>query len=97
MKIHISDETKTLLKSFNTFVIEERGKIEVKVRKGFICLYEINILFLFPLFLVFGYFLASVLAINHVSNINLFVCKGKNTVFTGETMSYDDLLVFLVI
>ncbi|XP_052224887.1 atrial natriuretic peptide receptor 1-like [Dreissena polymorpha] len=30
MKIHISDETKTLLKSFNTFVIEERGKIEVK-------------------------------------------------------------------
>ncbi|XP_052224888.1 atrial natriuretic peptide receptor 1-like [Dreissena polymorpha] len=30
MKIHISDETQQLLKTFNTFVLEERGTIEVK-------------------------------------------------------------------
>ena len=32
MKIHVSNDTKKVLDNFNTFILEERGAIEVKVR-----------------------------------------------------------------
>ena len=33
MKIHISTETKQALEEFQSFVVEERGKVEMKVIK----------------------------------------------------------------
>ena len=35
MKIHVSLDTKKVLDNFNTFILEERGAIEVKVRSTF--------------------------------------------------------------
>ena len=34
MKIHVSNDTKKVLDNFNTFILEERGAIEVKVRNS---------------------------------------------------------------
>ena len=38
MKIHISTETKQALEEFQSFVVEERGKVEMKVIK--LCVLE---------------------------------------------------------